>query len=109
MRVLKWIVERVEGKAVANDTGALGSGFHRMRQSDWTGLSFDAATYESITGIDEAQWKQEPQLRRVARQARAGHANVVGRTPRRARRSDLNLKAASCLGVLLRYHCGLRG
>ena len=60
MRVLKWIVERVEGKAVANDT-ALGR-VPPHEAIDWTGLSFDAATYESITGIDEAQWKQELQL-----------------------------------------------
>jgi phosphoenolpyruvate carboxykinase (GTP) len=60
MRVLKWIVERVEGKAAADDT-ALGR-VPSHAAIDWTGLSFDADTYESITGIDGAQWKQELQL-----------------------------------------------
>jgi phosphoenolpyruvate carboxykinase (GTP) len=60
MRVLKWIVERVEGKAAADDT-ALGR-VPSHAAIDWTGLSFDADTYESITSIDGAQWKQELQL-----------------------------------------------
>jgi phosphoenolpyruvate carboxykinase (GTP) len=57
MRVLKWIIERVEGKAGARSTPLGQVPAHDAL--DWKGLAFDAATYESITAIDRAQWSQE--------------------------------------------------
>lgn len=60
MRVLKWIVERVEGKAFANET-PLGK-VPPHSALDWTGLNFDAATYETIARIDPTQWQHELQL-----------------------------------------------
>jgi len=57
MRVLKWIVERVEGKAGAQQT-ALGL-IPGYRDLDWQGLDFPQAKFDAITAIDKAQWKQE--------------------------------------------------
>ena len=60
MRVLKWIVERVEGKADAQQTD-LGfiPGYGDL---DWKGLDFPQAKFDAITAIDKAQWKQELKL-----------------------------------------------
>jgi phosphoenolpyruvate carboxykinase (GTP) len=57
MRVLKWIIGRVEGSAEANQT-PLGS-VPQHQHLDWTGLSFDAEKFASITAVDTAQWQQE--------------------------------------------------
>ncbi|MBL8514909.1 MAG: phosphoenolpyruvate carboxykinase (GTP), partial [Betaproteobacteria bacterium] len=57
MRVLKWIVERVEGKAQANAT-ALGN-VPAYAHLDWSGLDFPAGTFESISAVDAAQWTAE--------------------------------------------------
>ena len=55
MRVLKWIVDRVHGRA-----GAVESPFGRMPRYDdleWKGLPFDREAYRKITDIgrDDAQ------------------------------------------------------
>jgi phosphoenolpyruvate carboxykinase (GTP) len=57
MRVLKWIIGRVEGRAAANAT-PLGA-IPRYEDLDWNGLSFSAANFENITGISQSHWKQE--------------------------------------------------
>ncbi len=57
MRVLKWIIGRVEGTALANET-ALGA-IPRYSDLDWTGLSFGSASFDAITGISQSHWKQE--------------------------------------------------
>ncbi|MGE0355870.1 MAG: phosphoenolpyruvate carboxykinase (GTP) [Burkholderiales bacterium] len=58
MRVLKWIVERVEGLADAERTPV---GYvPRHGDLDWKGLdSFGAERYASIAAIDRSLWKQE--------------------------------------------------
>jgi phosphoenolpyruvate carboxykinase (GTP) len=63
MRVLKWVVERVEGLADAErtDWGYV----PRHKDIDWKGLEgFAAEKYLSISAIDLAMWKQEMPLHR---------------------------------------------
>jgi phosphoenolpyruvate carboxykinase (GTP) len=57
MRVLNWIIGRIEGKASANDT-PLGA-IPRYTDLDWTGLSFQTPQFEAITAISQSHWKQE--------------------------------------------------
>jgi phosphoenolpyruvate carboxykinase (GTP) len=57
MRVLKWMLERVEGRA-----GGVEHVFGtspRYEDLDWQGLAFGRGDYEKITSIDRAQWQQE--------------------------------------------------
>jgi len=60
MRVLKWIVGRVEGTASANDT-PLGA-IPRYSDLDWSGLAFDESKFDDITAVNQAQWRQELML-----------------------------------------------
>jgi phosphoenolpyruvate carboxykinase (GTP) len=57
MRVLKWMIERVEGRGSADDTPLGKVPAHAA--IDWQGLAFDAKTYASITAVDKTQWTQE--------------------------------------------------
>ncbi len=57
MRVLKWIIERVEGKAQAHQT-ALGN-IPDYSDIDWGGADFSADTFKSITAVNQAEWQQE--------------------------------------------------
>jgi phosphoenolpyruvate carboxykinase (GTP) len=60
MRVLEWMLGRVEGKAqgVENVFG-LSPRYEDLR---WDGLSFSAAQFQSVIGIEKAAWQQELQL-----------------------------------------------
>jgi phosphoenolpyruvate carboxykinase (GTP) len=61
MRVLKWIIERVEGKAQAQST-TLGN-VPAYRDLDWTGLeSFGEAKFADATSIVKEQWSSEMKL-----------------------------------------------
>jgi phosphoenolpyruvate carboxykinase (GTP) len=63
MRVLKWIVERVEGLADGERT-AWGY-VPRHKDIDWKGLEgFAAEKYLAISAIDRSMWKQEMPLHR---------------------------------------------
>ena len=57
MRVLKWMLERVEGQAqgVENAFGIT----PRYQDLSWTGLDFTAAQYRTVTHIDKVAWKVE--------------------------------------------------
>ena len=57
MRVLRWIVERVEGRAggQANPFGVT----PRHEDLDWSGLDFDRGRYEKVTSLDPAAWAAE--------------------------------------------------
>ena len=57
MRVLKWIVERVEGKAGGQHT-ALGF-VPNFADIDWSGLDFAKNQFTAINAIDNAQWRHE--------------------------------------------------
>ncbi len=60
MRVLKWIVERVEGRAQAKKT-ALGF-IPTYSDLDWSGSSFAQEKFDEITAINQTQWTQELKL-----------------------------------------------
>ncbi len=60
MRVLKWIIGRVEGRAEAQQT-ALGA-IPRYEDLDWTGLSFDQQKFGTITTLNHLHWQQELKL-----------------------------------------------
>ena len=57
MRVLEWIVHRVEGKA-EGELNAFGL-TPRYQDLDWSGLEFDRAQFERVTSIDAANWDRE--------------------------------------------------
>jgi phosphoenolpyruvate carboxykinase (GTP) len=57
MRVLKWIIERVEGKASAQQT-ALGK-IPDYSHLDWSGGNFSQDTFNAITAVNQSQWQQE--------------------------------------------------
>ena len=57
MRVLRWIVERVEGRA-GGELNAFGL-TPRYADLDWTGIDFDAARYASVASVDAAPWAEE--------------------------------------------------
>jgi len=61
MRVLKWMIDRIEGKAgdgVAHVTGVS----PRYEDLNWTGLDFTAAQFDTVTSIDKAAWQAELKL-----------------------------------------------
>ena len=60
MRVLKWIIQRVEGSASANAT-PLGK-VPAYSHLDWTGSIFSTDTFSAITAVDRAEWQQELKL-----------------------------------------------
>jgi len=60
MRVLKWIVERVEGNADAEKT-ALGF-IPKYGDLDWSGSSFAQENFAAITEVNQLQWTQELKL-----------------------------------------------
>ena len=57
MRVLKWIVDRIEGHA-GGDEHVFGI-TPRYDDLQWTGLSFPRESYERITSIDPNDWRRE--------------------------------------------------
>ncbi|MCU0352868.1 MAG: phosphoenolpyruvate carboxykinase (GTP) [Cytophagales bacterium] len=57
MRVLKWIVQRVRGKASAIESPI--GWMPRYDDMDWTGLDFSEADFERIMEIDCEAWKTE--------------------------------------------------
>ena len=60
MRVLKWIIERVEGTASADKT-AIGN-IPNYTHLDWTGLAYSPEKFTSITTVSKTQWTQELKL-----------------------------------------------
>ncbi|SFO62436.1 phosphoenolpyruvate carboxykinase (GTP) [Variovorax sp. PDC80] len=60
MRVLKWMIDRIEGKADGVDhiTGVS----PRYEDLNWTGLDFSAEQFATVTSIDKAAWQAELKL-----------------------------------------------
>ena len=57
MRVLKWMIDRLEGTAVGS---ANGFGISpQYGEITWTGLDFSQAQFDSVTSLDKAVWKEE--------------------------------------------------
>lgn len=57
MRVLKWMIDRIEGKGqgVEHITGVS----PRYEDMNWTGLDFSAEKFKTVTSIDKAAWQKE--------------------------------------------------
>ena len=57
MRVLEWMLGRLEGTAAGTDN-VFGTS-PRYEDLRWDGLDFSRAQFDSVIGIDPAAWKQE--------------------------------------------------
>ena len=57
MRVLKWIVDRVRGRALSQESPI--GWTPRYEDMHWEGLDFDRARFDAIQQVDHAQWKRE--------------------------------------------------
>ena len=57
MRVLKWMIDRIEGTATGADTGF--GVAPTYQEINWTGLDFTQAQFDSVTSLDKSAWKQE--------------------------------------------------
>jgi phosphoenolpyruvate carboxykinase (GTP) len=60
MRVLKWMIDRVEGTGKGQDN-VMGIS-PSYEDLNWTGLNFSAAEFTTVTSIDKAAWTQEMKL-----------------------------------------------
>ena len=60
MRVLKWMIDRIEGRAQGQQT-AFGVA-PTYGEINWTGLDFSADQFANVTSIDKAAWNEEMQL-----------------------------------------------
>ena len=60
MRVLAWMIDRIEGKGQGEDhvTGVSPS----YEDLNWTGLDFSAEQFNTVTNIDKAAWLKELEL-----------------------------------------------
>ena len=57
MRVLKWVVERVHGRAYAIESPI--GWMPRYEDLDWTGLEYNNDDFDNVMEIDREAWKQE--------------------------------------------------
>jgi phosphoenolpyruvate carboxykinase (GTP) len=60
MRVLKWMIDRVEGKGQGKD-GVMGI-TPSYEDLNWSGLDFSAQQFSQVTHIDHAAWRKELEL-----------------------------------------------
>ena len=60
MRVLKWMIDRIEGNVKGNENvfGVSPS----YEELNWTGLDFSAEQFKTVTSIDKAAWLAELKL-----------------------------------------------
>ena len=57
MRVLKWMIDRLEGTTPGVQTGfGIAPAYSEIT---WTGLEFTAAQFDSVTSLNKDAWKQE--------------------------------------------------
>ena len=60
MRVLKWMIDRLEGKASGQET-MFGVAPH-YAEINWSGIDFTADQFKTVTSIDKAAWTEELKL-----------------------------------------------
>ena len=57
MRVLKWIIDRAEGRAAGQSTMfGIAPAYDEI---NWTGLAFSPEQFDTVTSIDKAAWDEE--------------------------------------------------
>ena len=57
MRVLKWMIDRIEGKAEGEETMfGIAPAYGEL---NWTGLTFSPEQFKTVTSIDKAAWEEE--------------------------------------------------
>ncbi|MDZ5458119.1 phosphoenolpyruvate carboxykinase (GTP) [Azohydromonas lata] len=61
MRVLQWILGRVDGTAPAGEEHLFGT-TPRYEDLNWTGLAFSREQFDSVTSIDREAWQHEIKL-----------------------------------------------
>ncbi|WP_431274527.1 phosphoenolpyruvate carboxykinase (GTP) [Variovorax ureilyticus] len=71
MRVLKWMIDRIEGKAQGAEH-VFGVS-PRYEDLNWTGLNFSAEQFDTVTSIDKAAWQAELKLHAELFQQLAHH------------------------------------
>jgi phosphoenolpyruvate carboxykinase (GTP) len=60
MRVLKWMIDRIEGKAAGQEhVFGVSPAYEEV---NWTGLDFSAEQFRTVTSIDKAAWQKELEL-----------------------------------------------
>ncbi|WP_420239497.1 phosphoenolpyruvate carboxykinase (GTP) [Telmatobacter bradus] len=57
MRVLKWIVDRVHGRALGRETPIGWTPYYE--DIEWTGLDFDRQAFDELQTIDRTEWRRE--------------------------------------------------
>jgi phosphoenolpyruvate carboxykinase (GTP) len=60
MRVLKWMIDRIEGEATGTET--MFGVAPTYGEMNWTGLNFSAEQFATVTSIDKAAWQAELKL-----------------------------------------------
>ncbi len=60
MRVLAWMLERIEGKASGQENIFGTTPTHK--DLNWAGLNFSEAQFNQVTSIDKAAWQEEMKL-----------------------------------------------
>lgn len=60
MRVLKWMIDRIEGQAKGTDT--MFGVAPTYAEINWNGLDFSEAQFNTVTSIDRAAWTDELKL-----------------------------------------------
>ena len=60
MRVLKWMIDRIEGTAPGQEN--LFGISPAYTEITWTGLDFTAAQFNTVTSIDTNAWRDEFKL-----------------------------------------------
>ncbi|MBV8619534.1 MAG: phosphoenolpyruvate carboxykinase (GTP) [Curvibacter sp.] len=60
MRVLKWMIDRIEGQAQGSDT--MFGVAPTYAEINWSGLDFSEAQFNTVTSIDRAAWTEELKL-----------------------------------------------
>ncbi|MGH6627944.1 MAG: phosphoenolpyruvate carboxykinase (GTP) [Burkholderiaceae bacterium] len=68
MRVLKWMIDRIEGQAAGTEH-VIGQGVEHAfgvtpayEDINWTGLDFTAEQFKTVTSVDKAAWTAELKL-----------------------------------------------
>lgn len=56
MRILKWIVDRANGRAMSTET-PLGW-VPRYEDIDWEGLNFTREQWDAVMAVDRERWRQ---------------------------------------------------